>query len=170
MEQETTRKTRMVNGAPTAPAVANIMEAFPDIQPDQVITHEELEAVIGFPRRSNRYITVVAAWKAALFADGNVLIASVPGVGYRRIDGTERVGYSGRKLKTGIRRIKHAGNVALSTSSEGLDSAGIRQRDHVARVCSIIAHTHAMEQRALRSGNPIQELIAEKSAATQKES
>jgi hypothetical protein len=164
MEQNTTQKTRMVNGAPTAPAVANIMEAFPDIQPDQVITHEELEAVIGFTRRSNRYITVVAAWKAALFADGNVLIASAPGIGYRRIDGTERVGYSGRKLKVGIRRIKHAGNVALSTPSEGLDVAGIRQRDHLGRVCSIIAHTHAREQRALRSGNPIAQLIAEKSA------
>jgi hypothetical protein len=144
-----TKQTKVVRGIPTAPAVTKLCEAFPEIAPGDVVTYEQIERVLGLDRYSDRAKTVIQAWKAWLFDMSNVLLDNVPGVGYKHIVAGERIGYTSRKVKAGLRRVKHAGAVASTTPDDGLSSTERLARDHFTHATAALQQAFWNEKRAL---------------------
>lgn len=116
-------------GIPTSIDVGKLLQAFGVPEENEVITHEEIENTIGTGRRSHRYGTVLAAWKRALETKHNVILGSVPGVGYKALPPTERIDMATSKYRSGLRATGRASNVAMSTDRSRLDDEARRAQD-----------------------------------------
>lgn len=93
-------------GVPCGPDVRKLLDAFGAPQPGDQIEHTEVEDALGTIRyRSERYKTVVAAWRKTLLEKHNVDLQAVPGVGYRALNDEERVDAGVTGSKRGLRQI-----------------------------------------------------------------
>lgn len=126
-------KTNMLFGAgiPTKPDVESIIKETGDLKEGQVVEYSLLSKVIGQPRHSDRWRSVIGAWKSRLFREFNVVVEAVPNVGYRVLPPSERVDYSGRKVKQGFRRIRNGAVVARQTRRKGLTIDAVKALDHI---------------------------------------
>ena len=104
-------------GLPTAIDTKKLEEAFgiPDV--GRLIAYPEIEAVIGHRWKTNRFTTVVSAWRRNLRKNHNVDTDAIPSEGVKVLDMTERVGVSARDLKRGVRGIRGAA-IRVSTVDE----------------------------------------------------
>lgn len=89
---------------PTGVDVRKLIDTFGQLAEGFEITHEEIEAVIGVPRTSNRYRTVTYAWRNKLLRDHNRLLESVPGIGYRSLGPGERISSAVKGVQQGARK------------------------------------------------------------------
>ncbi len=69
-------------GMPTDLDVRKLIETFPELVEGACVTHDEIEAVIGVDRHSNRYRAITIAWRSKLLRDENMEIGAVNGVGF----------------------------------------------------------------------------------------
>jgi hypothetical protein len=74
-------------GIPYALDIARLNEAFPlsDLREGRVLTHAELELVIGI-KRSQRYYGVVKAWMARQKSSNGLVLSMQPSIGVKVLD------------------------------------------------------------------------------------
>lgn len=126
-------------GVPTEPDVKKLLEAWPLEQLNRdrgkVITHKEIARVIEEAVRSNRYRTVVTAWRKHLEtnADVSLRIVAERSVGYRVLHEHERTDHGLRDAKTATRGLKRAAVRVNMVDVTKLDDAQTKRHDHIAR-------------------------------------
>lgn len=89
-------------GIPTDVDVRALREAFPNIQVGDEISYDDVAAIIGAKPRTNRFRTVVDAWRRDLFRKDNVELITIVGVGLRCASAEERVNLGFKKVRRGI--------------------------------------------------------------------
>lgn len=114
----------------------------------ELITYKDLEKLLGVKRHSPRWIAVISRWKRILLVRSVVLV-TVRGEGYQIADNRQKLDTSTRTLKSGFKRIVHAGRVANVTGKEGLTEDQIRARDHQRQISAQLQAAMMVAPKAL---------------------
>ena len=141
-------------GIPTAPDVQRIMERTGDLQTGDCVTYEQIEQAINEKKSSNRFRSVVTSWKNKMFRENNQVLEAVANVGYKVLDGSERVDFSGRKVKQGFRRIRKGAVVARQTRREGLTACQAKALDHIGSIDATIRLAERTKAKPLEIPEP----------------
>lgn len=124
-----------LGGLPTGPDVRKLEAKFPDLEAlrGKIITHEEVEQLLGEPRTSNRYKTVTGAWRRKVEKSTGIVIdgrGEAQGVGFRVLLHGDQVEFGVNQRRAGARRIRRAYQAVASTNEEKLTAEQKRLRDH----------------------------------------
>ena len=87
-----------------------LMDAYGEAETGTLVTHEEIEELIGSNRNDYRYRTVVARWKRTMFAKCNLELSARPREGYVVLTPSERVQKASddtKRIQTGLRRVHY---------------------------------------------------------------
>ena len=122
-----------IGGVPTEPDVKRLIDAFPSIASDIEITHAEISKILGVDAKSARYRTITSAWRRLLLRVHNVRMSPIAGIGYRVIDGIERVTENVKQYGRGARQIQRAARDIRATDRRKLDQEQQRVTEHVLR-------------------------------------
>lgn len=152
-EIETRKGVPFFQGVPTAPTVAALIDRTGPLSPGDMISHELIEDVVGEARNSNRYRSVVQAWKQRLYElEENHVLESVPGRGYLVLDPSRRITRVKRKMKLSFRRIIREGDIAMRTDTETLTDDERRSREHALRISAGVTLARTYEPKAIDFG------------------
>lgn len=113
-----------------------LREHYAEVEPGKVITHEEIEAVVGVKRDTNRYRTVMTRFKRMMLLDFNVELKARSGAGYVVLTASDRVRAgidSGHKIHRQIRKTHYRLTVI---PREQLSNEEVRRADHAQMVMS----------------------------------
>lgn len=138
-----------LGGVPTEPDVKKLIEAFPTLKPDDVVTHEEIAAIIGDTHRSSRFRTVVEAWRRALLKLHNIDTKAIRGVGYQVLQPMDRISASIKDYGAGTRKIVRSVGRARRVEMEKLTLEQQRVGEHAIR------HMEATADHARRASKEI---------------
>jgi hypothetical protein len=141
-------------GVPTAPDVDKLVSVFGDLPEGRVIQWAEIEQATGLFRGTNRFGTVVDAWRKRIERDSNIILGAVAGTGLKVLDRRERCELGGAKLKSGLRSTRRGGAVVAKTDRTGLPAEVVRAADHVVRISAMIVGVAATEAKRLRYPDP----------------
>lgn len=122
-----------LGGLPTEPDVKRLIEAFETPAEGRIIAHGEIGAIIGHDHRSNRYRSVVGAWRQQLLKLHNIELEAVPGVGYKALAPHERMTASIRGYGRGVRKIGRSVTSIRRVPVERLDADRKRVAEHATR-------------------------------------
>lgn len=112
-----------VGGRPTGPQVRVLMERFSDRAEGDTVSFLEVSEATGEKIDSNRFRTLLVAWKKALFDEKNIFIESVRGVGVRVVPAAERTASGINKVRRGVRQIRKGNRVVRSVPMDKLSEA-----------------------------------------------
>ena len=129
-------------GVPTAPAVQKLKDRFGAPEPGKVMKYAEIADTIEERRESNRFRSVVEAWRKALEHENGILLRCVPNTGYEALDAHGRIYEAGRTYKHGIRRFYRAGEIATGTDRDLLTDAERKTQDHLVFTASSMRLAH----------------------------
>ena len=137
-----------VDGIPTAPDVARLMEEYKLPAVGTVITHLSIEEILRQSRKTCRYKSVTHIWRKKLYRDHNIILGPVKGVGFKSLDPEERVVLVGSKHKKGIRQLKGAHAIANCTDTSKLSPEALRSLNHyrLTSAALILADATAVKQ------------------------
>lgn len=147
-----------LGGIPTQGDVKLLMEAFPSIEPGQLIGYERVAEVIKVEHGTGRFRTVTAAWRRALTRTQNFVLEAVPGQGFRRMPEVER----SQKDRTGwrqdqsraARRVRDLARV----DTRDFDDRDRKSHDHARRVLQAHVEHTATSVRELAPPPPLRAL------------
>lgn len=145
-------------GISTEPEVNALIEKFGVPEPNAEIPYSEVEKVIGVDRKKSRWASVTTAWRNRLEREHNVLLEAVPGEGFRAMTPDDRIVYSGKKYKHGIKAITRALVVVQKTDLAQLIDENKRAATHISDAAFKARQVHIQAARA-------QKQLAEQSAA-----
>jgi hypothetical protein len=117
----------------TGPEVRKLIEAFPNIQRGQLITHDEIEKVIRHKRDSNRYKTVTSRWRKEVENERGIVIdgrGEAQGVGFRALLDGEQVKFGVNQRKASQRRIRRWHGAVSRVDEAKLSDSELRVRQH----------------------------------------
>jgi hypothetical protein len=153
-------------GVPTAPDVDAMMARWGSVKIGDVIAHSEIERAIGARRSTDRYQTVVTAFRRRLERDQNVVLGAVPGVGYKVLSDAERVDAGYGKLATSGRAVRRAGTLAQGVESQDLTPEYRARATHLVAVSATIAGAmRTQAKRLARDLSGIRKVTAEQEGA-----
>ena len=138
------------SGRPTGPDVEKIVEAFAELKDGDMIPYDVIAGLIKEDVRSNRFTTVVNVYRRKMRREKNIEFQAIPNAGLAVIDQTNRISKSSKIMKTGIKRMVKAGDLAGRTATDKLDESSKRLRDHVIGISGTIKLTYATEAQKLR--------------------
>jgi hypothetical protein len=156
--------TTVAEGVPTAPDVKRLDEALGVPSEGTIILYTRLSEIIQSPKASNRFRTVLHAWRRKLFREHNVeldptgdaqgLIALPPG---------DRIGKAVRNHASGRRKQRRAWYLSSMTDRNRLSSTEQQAQDFLYR-------RHAAERLAEITASkplriPIPEIVSKEKAA-----
>ena len=139
------------NGIPTSLDVEKLRDAFGVPVPGTVLTHEQIEAVLGQERTSCRYKTVLNSWRKKLERESNILFRALHGAGIEVLDSHGRVDVAGRTYKHGLRRIAKSADIAMRTDQTDLTPEEARVCEHLARTGSSLRLAAITAAKSFRS-------------------
>lgn len=120
-------------GKPVKPHVDRLMEAH-EMKQGDVLMHEDIAHAAGVEYGTAQYRSVIQSWKARMFREKNIDIASKPGIGYMALDDNERVSYGIKDFSHSVRRMGRSANRISSADTAKLDDNHRRQQDHAVRL------------------------------------
>lgn len=138
-------------GVPTEVDVAKLEEAYGVPGIGTMIEHDAISEVIGVPKDSSRYETVCRAWRAKIYREHNVFMASVRGHGFRAAQSRERVGVAAEWYSCGLRKIRRVADLISTTDRAGLSKEQSRAADHLAHVSATITAAHLTAAKQMPS-------------------
>ena len=99
-----------VGGLPTDPEVRALRDQWPDSELAEgvVISYEDIEAVIGCKRRSNRFKTITTRWRKLLENNTGKVIFKAEPSGYKVLSDAEKVDLSSSKMDSAKRHARRA--------------------------------------------------------------
>jgi hypothetical protein len=119
-------------GIPLAPDVAKLLEHYKTPEERSLIPYADIAKIIGAAVNTNRFRSVVAAWRRVLDKPPHVrrLVAHSDKRAYMALDGDGHVRHADRKIDLGIRAVKRQTRSLAAVDSSRLSSEGKLQRDH----------------------------------------
>jgi len=139
--------TTVLNGKPTRPKVDKLMQLIADRHEGDIITHEEIAAIVG-ENRTNHYRAVVQAWRKRYFREHHIELQSEIGIGYRISTGYEQLRSSVRHMRNGTKKIAKGMQVAAVIADERLSDPNHRAaRDYIVQQVAVLKNI-AKSQRA----------------------
>lgn len=122
-----------LGGVPTEPDVTKLIEAYSALRPGDEVAHDDLAAVIGVSKDSHRYTTVIGAWRKRLLKMHNIDLAPVRGVGFRVLEGMERINAGVKDYGGGVRKIARSEGRIRRVPQETLTQDQQRVSEHALR-------------------------------------
>ena len=119
-------------GIPTKPDVDRLLTL--EVSEGDIIRHETISQKIGVEYGTNRYRGVVGAWRKTLLQQKNLLLVSLPNVGYKALTPTERVSHGVRDFVKTSKKIRNNAYLLNLVPEENLTQADQKKRDHIVRV------------------------------------
>lgn len=140
-----------LTGRSTSPDVDRLIEVFPSstLQAGFIVEYHEIAQIISTDKTSNRFNTVVNAWKKRIYRDFNIVVEAVPNKGFLVLSNSGRIGFSSNKVSKGFKRILKGKKVALTTSNHDLDEQTKRIQQHIINVGGAIEIAMATEKKRL---------------------
>lgn len=140
----------VLNGKPTKPFVDKIMDRVRLMKAGDVLSHIELEVVVGEDRKSDRYRSVIGAVKRVLLRELSIDLLSVRGTGYQIPTGFEQVRSGVGRVRSGCRRIARGVKVVAVVDDKRLASQAERSaRDHVLMTARHLQAISASQKKTL---------------------
>lgn len=121
----------IVKGMPTDIDVKKLVERYAIPPIGRTIEYAEIAETIGYPVKSNRWLTVVTSWKKRLYREHGILFGTVNGVAFRVLDNHDHVAVASSKQERGMRQLRKGAIIATGTDREGLSEAECNTLDHV---------------------------------------
>lgn len=115
-------------GIPTEHDVRKLQDAFLVPQEGRVITHEEIESLLGITRKTCRYRTVIGLWRDRLAIESHLYMKAQNGVGYLVLDPTGCISSAYRKFELSDRARQRAMLMVYSTDVARLSDEGLKKR------------------------------------------
>lgn len=147
-----TKNLVYLGGIPTDMDVDLLDKAFKPKEGD-IISYEEISAVIKLKKTDNRWNTIVNRWRKKLGREKNLILSSIRGEGYECLNSSKRVGYASGKYKSGLKLVVKAANVAAATNRAGLNEEELRVCDHVQNTGAQLKLAAAVAARQLKYPN-----------------
>ena len=148
------------HGAPTEPAVNNLMEFFGVPDEGTIISWEDLEAVLSLSRSTSRFRTVVGAWRSKLFREHNVFMSAVgSGGGLVSSPPNTRVDVAARKIEQGRRAVLSGMFLAATTDHARLDADRQRTVASIAALNGVVLQLHTS---AWKNAKPLPEVATQR--------
>lgn len=147
---------QILNGEPTAPKVEVLMKHFGKLERDgRVITHEEIERVVGEKRTSNRYRTIVSAWRRRLKPEQGVYLSGrdSAGVGLTVLDASQMVNHGMRGIQHMTRGLGRAHVLIGLAPAEELSAEDQIRRDHAYTLSGVLLQAAVGTRRNLAAIN-----------------
>lgn len=148
----TTKIPSIANGRLTQPEVDKLMERYSRIARNgDVITHEEIESLIGVSRSEGHYRSVIKKFRQALEDERGVVLdgRTARGVGFRVLTAEDFTTFAGREFRSGYRKTKRAVKVAALAPDDELTPSGRLRRDHALLHMSTTLQSMAGTRKAL---------------------
>lgn len=118
------------------------------LQVGYVIPYKSISRIIGEPKHSQRWISVITQLKKRVFQNRNFYLKAEINEGYRVLSSSQRIKESGDLLKHGMKRIRKGGVVAAKTDAEGLTSEELATREHICNTNAAIYGHIAMLKKS----------------------
>ncbi len=152
----------------TAPEVDNLAELL-DYTEGRIITHAEIAAHIGAEYDTQRYWTVVTAWKRRMLNDHNIVVANIPKTGYQVLQPGQRVTAGANLRHQAVRRARLGQRIIRGTDIARLTAEQRAAWDHEAKVGAAVI---AIGRASMRQIGEAQKLaaLAEKGTAQEEAS
>lgn len=122
-----------LGGVPTKPDVDRLRQVFGVPEVGNLIRYDAIEDAIGCKRQSDRFKTVVWAWRRAMKSEHRVIMAADPGKGLVRLDDDGKAELACAMDTRGFRQVRRAFGVAQITDRSRLSDDNRRALDHLDR-------------------------------------
>lgn len=142
-------KNMFFRGVPTDPDVKLLTDAFPKI-PTEVIPYGAIEEIIGVSKDTNRFKSVLEAWKNKIERETNEILITIRGEGVKLATPKERVTYCGKKINSGVKFVARGAKVAAFTDTRGLSDEDKKICDHFSRAASAVSMAIRVSPKELR--------------------
>ena len=119
-------------GIPTKPDVDRLLTL--QVAEGDIISHETISQKVGVEHGTNRYRSVVDSWRKTLLEQKNLLLVSLPNIGYKVLTPTERVNHGVRDFVRIGKKIRKNAYLLNLVPEENLTQADQSKRDHIVRV------------------------------------
>ena len=160
-------------GQPVEADVKKLLVAFPDIQPDQTITYEAVETVLGIKRdpevtpgkidrtrvppsqfaaakhEASRFRTITNSWRARLLREQNIVMVTVLNTGFRRLLEGERTTKAVKNARAGVRAIGKSAKAIRLVAVEKLNPEELHCHDHTSRLIYALADANSRTAKEL---------------------
>lgn len=133
-------------GMPTDAEVRMLRDRFGVPEEGTPMPYNEIAQTIRQTERSNRYYTVVNAWRRFLRREHNVILRAGGGC-FRAMSPSQRVDHSGDRVKSGLRTIRRAEQVLIGTDRARLTDEEKRRADHTQLIASALTHAARVESQ-----------------------
>lgn len=134
-------------GLPTDVDVRMLFEAFTVPEVGTVIPYASIADILKTPARSNRFRTVVEAWRRRLAREHNVYLRASDGA-YTAMTAPERVDFGGSKLRSSLRAMRRAHTVVGGTDRSQLTDVQRAAADHVLLTSATVIQAARLQARA----------------------
>lgn len=118
-------------GLPTKIEVDRLMTKFGVPKEGEKITWQQVAEVISVPPRTNRFVSVVQAWRRLLFREHNTYMTCDGDNAIYAADPDTRVTKSAHKVANSRRAIARAILVTYQTDASRLSETKLRVREHL---------------------------------------
>lgn len=121
-------------GVPTKPDVDKLRAVFGVPGEDVLITYDSIAEVIGSPRGSSRFHTVMNAWRNALEVEHKIVMRAEPGKGLVAMPPNDLVCTSVRQTACKMRQAARWVGRSIIADRKRLTPENKRAADHLAKV------------------------------------
>jgi len=141
-----------IKGRPTGPDVEAIIAAVPveSLTEGATVDYVVIAEIIGAAPASSRFSTVTDAWRRKMSREHNIVFGTVAGNAFIVLNNSGRINLASDRVKSGVRRVCRAGDLAERTHVKGLTPDEIRAKDHIVRVRALIHSTYLVQAKKLR--------------------
>lgn len=136
-------------GVSTEPEVNELLEKIGVPAVGDQISYQRITDIIGVPRSTSRWSSVVAAWRRKLERVHNIILFAVPNEGFQAMNNSERVNYGSKKFKGGIDYITRAVVVVQKTDRAGLSDDEKKAADYIQNTGTSLRQAERLAARSL---------------------
>lgn len=97
-----------VGGVPTDLDIKKLRDEYPieNMKYGDVIPYSDVEELLQVKKRSYRFQTVTNRWRKTILRETNIIIGTVPSIGFKILNDSEKVNLSGDKLKRAAKSMR----------------------------------------------------------------
>ena len=142
---------QVLHGRPTQRQAERLVNHVVAMGVDQIVTHEQIEALIGVERATEvaRYQTVLGAAKKRLLREHGIELISVRGTGFRYPTGDAQIRSSVGHIRRGVKKIGHGVKVGGQVADKRLTVQGCEMRDHIVGQAKYLFELGRTQRKAL---------------------
>ena len=126
------KKDLYFGGVPMEPDVRKLREQYPEgrMKPGQVMSYDEVEAVLKVPKDSGRFYGVTNKWRKIVEEETGIILGVERGEGFKVLAEGEKVDLSGNKLRMAARAARRSYLIASRVDIKKLTDDDKARLDH----------------------------------------